>query len=231
MPYQLTTAKIWNGTAWEDAVGGGFVPAVTSNTETGSYTDSNGVNWNYHTFSSNGSFTVTTAGWADILAVGGGASGNVAGNAKGGGGAGGVRYGMFYLPATTHAVTIGAGGSGTSGFSGVSGSASSFGTILAIGGGNAGYGNNSGATLNREGWGGGGSSGGQVDGSATTKGGGGAGGSPNYYDGVTLNYTGSDVIYGQGGTATNPLGPGWGGNAIVDGGAGNDGIVIVRVLA
>ena len=232
MAYQLTTAKIWDGAAWQDALGGGFVAAVTSDTETGTYTDGNGVVWNYHTFTGNGTFTVTEAGWADILVVGGGASGNVATNARGAGGAGGVRYGMFYLPAAAHSVTVGAGGSGSDATTGVAGSSTSFGTILTIGGGGAGYGKSSGSTLNFDGWGGGGSNGGQVDGSAITKNGGGAGGTPNNYDGLTLNYTGSAIVYGQGGTATDPLAnAGWGGNANTDGGAGSDGVVIVKVLA
>ena len=70
-----------------------------------------GVNYEYLTFNSTGTLTVTTAGWFDYLAIGGGGGAmkvlaNIAG---GGGGAGQVRIGSVYLSAN-QTITIGAGG-------------------------------------------------------------------------------------------------------------------------
>jgi hypothetical protein len=71
-----------------------------------------GVNYEYLTFNSTGTLTVTTAGWFDFLAVGGGGGGSYdsvnANRAGAGGGAGQVRFGSIYLDAN-QTVTIGAG--------------------------------------------------------------------------------------------------------------------------
>ena len=70
------------------------------------------VNYEYLTFNSTGTLTVTTAGWFDYLAIGGGqgAARIVAAEAGGGGGAGQVVIGSIYLD-TNQTITIGAGGS------------------------------------------------------------------------------------------------------------------------
>ena len=70
-----------------------------------------GVNYEYLTFTSTGTLTVTTAGWFDYLLVGGGGGANyrnIASRAGGGGGAGQVRIGSIYLDAN-QTITIGAG--------------------------------------------------------------------------------------------------------------------------
>ena len=90
--------------------GGGDVPAaaVSSPAATGQYT-SGGFTYDYYTFTSSGSLVVDKAGLADVLIVGGGGAGGYF--YGGGGGAGGYLYAAStYLSATTHTVTVGAGG-------------------------------------------------------------------------------------------------------------------------
>ena len=83
--------------------------AVISGTPTGSYTDS-GINYNYFTFTGNGTLTVDSAGFADVLVVGGGGAGGL--SRGGGGGAGGYnQQASIYLAAQAYTVTVGAGGS------------------------------------------------------------------------------------------------------------------------
>lgn len=71
-----------------------------------------GTNYEYLTFTSTGTLTVTTAGWFDYLAVGGGSGSayNGGSQAGGGGGAGAIVVGSIYLSAN-QTVTIGAGSS------------------------------------------------------------------------------------------------------------------------
>ena len=72
-----------------------------------------GVNYEYLTFNATGTLTVTTAGWFDFLAIGGGSGSNIrndSARANGGGGAGAVVCGSIYLSAN-QTITIGAGGS------------------------------------------------------------------------------------------------------------------------
>jgi hypothetical protein len=84
-----------------------FVQA-TGGTET-TFTRSN-VTYKVHTFTSSGTFTVSTAGEASILLVAGGGGGGVGG---GGGGAGGVLYNdAFDLSETSYSIVIGSGGTG-----------------------------------------------------------------------------------------------------------------------
>ena len=70
-----------------------------------------GVNYEYLTFTSTGTLTVTKAGFFDFLAVGGGGGAAKVGaaTAGGGGGAGGLVQGSIYLSAN-QTITIGAGG-------------------------------------------------------------------------------------------------------------------------
>jgi len=71
-----------------------------------------GVNYEYLTFNSTGTLTVTTAGWFDFLAIGGGGATSYITSiyASGGGGAGQVVCGSIYLSAN-QTITIGAGSS------------------------------------------------------------------------------------------------------------------------
>ena len=72
-----------------------------------------GVNYQYLTFNSTGTLTITKAGFFDFCAIGGGGGAlsiATAGYAAGGGGAGQVLIGSIYLDAN-QTVTIGAGGS------------------------------------------------------------------------------------------------------------------------
>ena len=92
-----------------------------------------------HTFTSDGTFTVTTPGLVEYLVVagGGGAPGRDIG---GGGGGGGVKTGTLLIPAGTYMITVGAGGQGkydmASDLSGMKGGNSSIGTFVeSIGGG------------------------------------------------------------------------------------------------
>jgi hypothetical protein len=70
-----------------------------------------GVDYEYLTFNATGTLTVTTAGWFDYLAIGGG-TGSFANNnltrSGSGGGAGQVKVGSIYLDAN-QTITIGAG--------------------------------------------------------------------------------------------------------------------------
>ena len=82
----------------------GVGAADFSNTATGTYTS-----FKYLTFTASGTITVTTAGFADIVCVGGGGAGGA--SVGGGGGAGGALVITdAYLPVGTLTVTVGAGG-------------------------------------------------------------------------------------------------------------------------
>jgi hypothetical protein len=138
--------KVYDGAAWVDpSNAGGIADAVISGTPTGTYTDA-GIDYAYYEFTASGTLTVDTAGFTDVLAVGGGGGGAVgtgsANVAAGGGGAGGHLYELnTYLPAGTLTVTVGAGGDGSPnagnvGMSGYPGQPSRIGnTLIAVGGG------------------------------------------------------------------------------------------------
>ena len=210
--------------------------AVISNTPTGTYT-SGDSDYAYFTFTGNGTLTVTEAGFADILVVGGGGGGARSLSSYMGGGGGGVRYGIFNLPAGSLSVVVGAGGTSLSNtgnanpVAGAVGGESSLGSVLIVGGGQAGYGSQSDSTgINVPGTGGGGSAGGSRNsGTVGNANGGGAGGTVTgaaEIDGIDLSYTGSSVTYGEGGNSavgSDPGAGGWSANAA-------NGIVIVRVV-
>lgn len=239
MSYQLTNAKVWDGAAWVEAVGGGLAYAEINATPTGSFTDG-GISYEYYRFTSNSSLTVNTGGLIDVLVVGGGGgSASASFGDAGGGGAGGVRFGTFEVTASTFTVTVGAGGAAGSigqGSIGSPGTASSFGSVLKAGGGSFSTGLNGTPTSPAAPNGGGGSSGGiSIDDNASRNGGG-AGGTTygsNGYDGISLNYTGSTVEYGRGGTSggTAVANTGSGGHYVTNSStaAGANGVVIVRV--
>lgn len=168
----------------------------------------------YHTFTSSGTFTPTTALTADVLVVAGGGAGGSRSTSSGdqwgtgGGGAGGLVYaGSQSLSATAYTVTVGAGGTGSSG---TSGSNSSFtGLTTAVGGGYGGSYNTNAAGAT------GGSGGGAVSGgnpgSAGTSGQGYAGGS-------SYGSTSSNMVAGGGGGASAV-----GGNVVTNTNAGDGG--------
>jgi len=103
-------------------------------------------NYKSHTFTSSGTFTVTTAGSdaIDYLVVVGGGGGGAAG----GGGAGGMVTGSGNLSATSYTITIGAGGTGGRGGGGgtnsTNGGSGGIGTVQGANGGGAGGNSNSG---------------------------------------------------------------------------------------
>lgn len=87
-------AQVYDGSAWQDLT-------VTTNISQGmAATGGNFVydfdGWRTHMFTSNGTFNVTRAGYAELLMVGGGGGGG--GRSGGGGGGGGVVYYGGELP-------------------------------------------------------------------------------------------------------------------------------------
>ena len=123
-PSSPTDGQIYDNYYWDDTnsrwqlLGSALeVPANFSNTATGTYTD--GYDYKYVSFTSDGTLTVTRGGYADVLLVGGGGAGGH--GEGGGGGAGGMlEITNAYLPAGSLDVIVGDGGapiqSGTSGF-------------------------------------------------------------------------------------------------------------------
>lgn len=133
-------------------------------------------NYKIHTFTGNGTFTVTSGGNIQYLAVGGGGAGGT-GYYGGGGGAGGVNTGTQSFDGTTYTITVGSGGVGTSnqGNRGGNGAnttiaASGFTTLIGYGGGGGGSRNNDAAGGNA-----GGAAGGSGGGASFINSAGGAG--------------------------------------------------------
>ena len=112
----------------------------TTNTGTGGTITTiiiNGTNYTVHTFTSNGTFTSSFNGTAEVLVVAGGAGGS-----SGGGGAGGLIYNSSYsIMSQSYNITIGNGGNGGVAAStmGANGATSSFATLTAVGGGGGAY--------------------------------------------------------------------------------------------
>ena len=104
------------------------VTATTGSPTTGTYTDSNGVEWKYYRWTSSGSVTVT-AGVVDCLLVSGGGAISNGGPADDHGGGGSVVYGVQSLPTGTLTVTVGAAGSASSDTNNTVGSFSVLGPI------------------------------------------------------------------------------------------------------
>ena len=188
-----------------------------------------------HTFTSSGTFTITAgSGNVQVLVVAGGGGGASGG---GGGGAGGLIHNTaFAVAVQEYTVTIGLGGAGgIQNGPGVNGSNSSFGSITAIGGG-AGGAREADGGIGGSG-GGGGISGGQKYGGTATNGQGYAGGNnwiSSWYYGCGggggaggVGGTGSDISGGNGGegisisiTGTAFTYAGGGGGIHVSGGNG-----------
>lgn len=152
-------------------------------------TETTSGDYKIHTFTSSGTFTVSSLGNADgggagasYIVVAGGASGGVSDYGGGGGGGGGFREGKnsgdpytasplnapagLTLSVQAYPVTVGGGGAsgGPSGARGVSGSSSVFSTITSTGGGGGG---GTGCAPLNEGLPGGSGGGGGVDGSGS----------------------------------------------------------------
>jgi hypothetical protein len=125
-----TATNTWSFLPFSSGVGA----ANFSDAATGTYTG-----YKYLTFTSSGTITVTTAGFADVVILAGGGAGGFStdgNNSPGGGGAGGL-YGLavqtVYLPVGALTCTVGAGGAVNSA-TGSPGSSSSLGSFLAVGG-------------------------------------------------------------------------------------------------
>jgi len=132
---------------------------------------SGGFTYRSHTFTSSGTFTVSTVGsfgTVDAVIIAGGGGGG--GDRGGGGGAGGMQTTSPTLSATGYSVSVGGGGGGNGG----NGGNSSFNGVTSIGGGYAGY--CCYANPNSGGSGGGCSANGGCTGGAGTSGQGNAGG-------------------------------------------------------
>ena len=197
-----TATNTWSFLPFSSGVGA----ANFSDAATGTYTG-----FKYKTFTASGTINISTAGFADIVVVAGGAAG--IGVSGGGGGAGGVlQVTNAYLPVGTLTVTVGAGGAVASGQTqfGPTGNGSRLGDYYAIGGGGC--------------W----------DRFPLAASGGGSGGGGSY---GSTNYTGGKGIAGQGfdggtGAATASGGGGGGAGSVgangagVTGGAGGSGVNI-----
>jgi len=194
-----------------------------------------------HTFSSSGTFTVSTAGYFDILLVGAGGSGGSIGHPWWGGGGGGAsglvyQYANVYMSAGDYTVTVGSIGSGTA--SSIVGGSINY-SAAAGGNGQNGVkfdGGNGGSNA----WYSGGSGAKLYGGTYTGGGGGGAGAAGNGGSGNTGNYgidasggpgvyssiTGTNAYYAYGGTGGRGENPGdWSAN---NGTPGAPGYVIIR---
>ena len=186
--------------------------SVTSPSGTESSFAYGSENYKLHTFTSDGTFTVTASGIVEYLIVaggGGGGYGHTGGGGHGGGGGGGVLTGTMWVPVGNHAVTVGVGGAGDSSNSsgnGANGGNSTFLHQIAIGGGGGHGWANTPLTGNSGGCGGGGGgvstgSGGGVGGYGTMNQGC-NGGDGHYDDGSNNNHTGHRG--GGGGGAGTP---------------------------
>jgi hypothetical protein len=205
---------------------------VSGGTET--FVTINGIDYQVNKFTGNGTLTVSKAGYIDCLVVGGGASSKIDNSRSAGGGGGGVRFGLFFAPEGTEAVTIGAGGVGTSTNRSNAGSDSALGSVLFAGGGGwcVATPSNSDTREATDGKGGGGSPGGMtILSTGGNRNGGGAGGTPNGFNGITFNYDGTSREYGRGGdiSGTTPVvNQGWGGPSGSNT-SGSSGVVVVRI--
>jgi hypothetical protein len=132
---KLTFANLW---AWIKAKTDALYRPYTSGTftATGGTITTDGA-YTVHTFTSNGTFSVSGGGERDVeyLVIAGGGGGGASNG--GGGGAGGVREGVMPGVKTSKFVTVGAGGvggiwSGTP--NGTVGNPSAFGDVVALGG-------------------------------------------------------------------------------------------------
>lgn len=234
------TLQFYDGSAWVQYEAGYPTPTVASTTGSpanGTFTDANGITWEYYKWTGSGSITFGVAGFADCLVVGaGGGSARSSsspigsGSWLGGGGAGAVRYGLQYVPSSTLSVTVGSGGAGATntgegGAFASNGGASVLGSMTSGGGrGGAAQPGNSGGSGSAPS-GGGSGHGFAGGGSANTQKGGAAGATTD--TGIALNYDGTSRDYG---TASTSPAANTGGGGAINAGAGAAGVVIVAVL-
>ncbi len=127
-----TAANTWTLVPFSGGAANAVVGSTTGSPTISSYTAS-GVTYDLYVWSANGSVTLSSAGYARILVVGGGAQGTTGLGGQAGGG-GYIIAGGYTLAAATLTVTVGAGGTGD----GVNGGASYLGTMNANGGYNLG---------------------------------------------------------------------------------------------
>lgn len=191
------TASVPSGSLTQTAATGGDSVVV-----------SNG--YKIHTFTTTGmsSFVVTSAGYVDVLVVAGGGGGN--NDRAGGGGAGGLIYTTSYpVVAGTYSVMVGAGGNGgTASAVPTQGGSSTFGYLVAIGGG-VGAGVNSGVVISVGGLGGSGGGSGYTSAGSTPGpcvAGQGYPGGTVYWSAPTYNSGGGGGAGGAGGNASSASG-------------------------
>jgi hypothetical protein len=238
-----TGTDTWTFAPFSSGVGA----ADFSDAATGSYSG-----YKYLTFTSSGTITVTTAGFADIVLCAGGGGGNITGAYSAGGAGGVLQMTSVYLPVGTLTVTVGAGGaiansgiasrigdyispgggaggaSATDGFNGSSGGGASWNTRTGGAGisgiGNAGGNSNSGGAAG----GGGGAAAVGANGSGNAGGAGGAGTTVSLA-GTTPSgaYVAGNYALGGGGGAkgdsTNGAGGSGGGGGVGTNGTSNTG--------
>lgn len=186
--------------------------------------DGDGKNYRLATCDDGASLVLSGGGEARCLVIGGGGGG---GRESQGGGAGQMIDLKLSLPEGTHPITVGTGG----GFGDWAGSPTGHGTPSSIGteveamngfgGGKNGY---------QYGSGGVGAAGDMSNFASGRRNTGGAGGfGTGAATGKESNITGTDVLYACGGGTANPGSGGGGGGGESNGGAGQTGIVLVRV--
>lgn len=194
-----------------------------------------------HTFTSNGTLTVTGSGTVSILVVGGGQAGNGVGSGTsyggGGGGGGEVYYSSSYtLSAGTYNITIGGGGIGGLNSMGGNGGDTTVGTLITARGGNRDHNGNN-INLSTKTTGGGTSRqgvanyfGGNGYFSTYSRGGNGAGARGNAVNsaaqqsnGFTTDISGSSLMYGCGANGGTYHSSGVGQGVIPTNGQGRDG--------
>ena len=227
-PYESAALVRTGSNAWTllPFSGGGLSAADFSDAATGTYTDGDGIDWKYKTYTASGNLTTTKAGLMDIMVLGGGAGGMTNNSSwKAGGGGGGLRWGTFTVAATTYTITVGGGGGAQA-----NGNASNCGDVIKVGGGERGFAVTTGDNGVVRAGGGGGAGGALTNGYGHSSGAG-AGGTlygTNNYDGLSLAFTGTSIAYGRGGFAgsstTANRGEGGDGNA-----SGSSGVIVVRV--
>jgi hypothetical protein len=141
--------QFYNGTIWVSECPGGLGAGVSA---TGGTVNNTISGYTIQTYTTSGTFTVTSPGNIQLLVVAGGGGGGRYGG--GGGGGGVVYYSSYNVSPGSYTITVGNGGAGwagdaQSGGNGGNGGSSSFGnpsygTVTATGGGGGGnYGNNS----------------------------------------------------------------------------------------
>ena len=247
-----------------NTAGTAMVATANTSTVSGQVTATGGTittsgAYTVHTFTSGGTFTISSgAGLVDYLVVGGGGGGGGGNTASsnfggGGGGAGAVMTGTApVLSSTSWAISVGNGGNGGApNTTGATGGTSSINTVASAGGGFGGGGSGTspspggmcgdgvhtgGGPSTYAGGGGGGAGGNGAGGSGSSGGAGGAG--------VVSSVSGSATTYaggggggayaggsGNGAQGTGPGGGGGGNNGMASGANGTNGIVIIRYLS